>query len=108
VTLAVDLLQQHLQTLVADPEQSPLPAPTAAPDDRAQARTPAPTQCGKPDRRISISHWSCWNSSSVLGAFASSRSSDSRYCRHPRKNCGHAGTVGRGSLFSGRRRQRCG
>ena len=47
-------------------------------------------------------------SSSIRGAFGSCSSSDWRYRMHPRRNCGHDGTVGRGSVRSGKRLQRAG
>jgi hypothetical protein len=43
------------------------------------------------------------NSLSTRGASRLCTSSDSRYRRHPRKNCGQAGTAISGSTFSGRR-----
>ena len=45
---------------------------------------------------------------SERGASGSCLSRDSRYCRQPRRNSGHVGTVGSGSVFSGRRPQSAG
>lgn len=64
-----------------------------------------------PNRRATVDCLRAFHSgyrSRVRGAFGACSSSDCRYFKQPSRNCGHSGTSGIGSVFSGKRPQRAG